>query len=110
MSQTPIILQAELDAFVDARGYYAGAIMPDGRVAMLVPRLFGVDVVVGAEPTEMAGVLELYTFAPARVGILAWFNWVRAGLEGEPEGWIRHRPSDRRRYPDGDPATERVEK
>ena len=39
--------------------------------------------------------------------VIAFLTWNPA-TETEPSGWVRHPPSGRRRFPDGDPATEEV--
>ena len=38
----------------------------------------------------------------------AAFNAWNPATEAEPTGWVRHPDSGRRRFPDGDPATEEV--
>jgi hypothetical protein len=96
-----------LAAFVLANDYWDGRRMPDGRVAFLIPRLFGMDIAIGAEPTEVAGLSDLYSYGDAATAIAAWAIWLVDGFEGEPILWIRHRPSNRRR-PNGMPSSEEV--
>jgi hypothetical protein len=43
-----------------------------------------------------------------RASAMAAFNHWNPATEPEPSGWVRHPPSGRRRFPDGDPATEEV--
>lgn len=98
-----------LVSFVAANGYFAGTYLPDGRVAFLIPLLLDqCDIGIGAEPTHMAGISERYSYRTAPEAIAAWATWIVNDLQGEPTGWVRHRPTDRRRWPDGDASTERI--
>lgn len=99
--------QARLALFVQQNRYMAGEFMPDGRVAFLVPRIFGVEICIGAEPTQVAGLTDLYSYAHVSHAVFAWQDWGDAEFAGEPDGWIRHRPSNRRR-PDGDASREEI--
>lgn len=39
--------------------------------------------------------------------LVSWVDWEAGGFEGEPQGWFRHIPSNRRRE-NGDPNQETV--
>lgn len=99
--------EAAVQAFVTEHGYWAGDLMPDGRVAFLMPQIFGVDICIGAEATEDAGLTERYSYNDASIALAAWSAWREAEFFGEPVLWIRHRPSNRRR-PSGDASREEV--
>lgn len=104
---TGLTREAETAAFAKKHGYWAGECMPDGRVAFVVPRIFTVDICIGDDPTEFAGISETYTYDRPTIAIAAWAAWREAGFDGEPVLWIRHQPSNRRR-PAGDPTQEKV--
>ena len=56
-----------------------------------------------------AGVAERWTYTETGLAWVAMQRWERAGFVGEPEGWVRHQPSDRRRtYRAGGDYTEEV--
>lgn len=85
--------------------------LADGRLLALEPLLTGFRLHVVASPWNM-GSDEVYDFpvddrdteAKARAAYVALHRWDGTG---EPEGWYRHRPSNRRR-PGGDPEQEYV--
>lgn len=99
--------EATVQAFVATHKYWAGDRMPDGRVAFLIPRIFTVEICIGAEPTEGAGLSETFTYAEPSLAVAAWEMWRTLKFAGEPVLWIRHQPSNRRR-PDGDAAREEI--
>lgn len=77
--------------------------LPDGREVWLAPLLFGgARLSIASDPLVAS---DVYDFQDADRACLEWMLWVPEG--GEPEGWYRHRPSNRRR-PGGDPTKEYV--
>lgn len=85
-------------------GDWAHRWMIDGRLLALEPLLMGgarLHVVTDATSTRSS---EIFDFQDADRGVVELFLW---SGEGEPEGWYRHRPSNRRR-PGGDPSKEYV--
>lgn len=78
--------------------------LPDGRLLALQPLLFGdfrLHVIASPQASRSQSV---YDFADAGAAAVALGLW---DGRGDPEGWVRHKPSNRRR-PDGDPAREHV--
>lgn len=75
---------------------------PGGKLSYVVELMFGrARVVYG----NRLGAEEMWDYDTADEAIFAQRQWDPAGPE--LQGWVRHRPSNRRR-PDGDPAREVV--
>ena len=77
--------------------------LPDGRDAVVVSQILGTArLIVGGRTASWYDDLWCYKSVDRAVSAMeAWDG------TGEPEGWIRHLPSGRRR-PDGDPGREYV--
>lgn len=78
------------------------------RAAAVVPRTFGRATLTVAR-TEADGLGlwdEGYDYESPDAALTALGEWILSGAP-EPEGWLRHVPSFRRR-PEGDPAREVV--
>lgn len=89
--------------YLDAEGYKMITLLPDGRVAALLPQLFNVALRAGL---DVYGYSESYSYESYEAAVSGLTEW--SGKEGtEPEGWIRHQPSNRRRT-DGDAETEYI--
>jgi hypothetical protein len=86
-----------------------GAIMTrdlgEGRGAWIYPMLHTFRIAVGA--VEGGGYDDCWCYKDLLNAYTAFCDWNPA-TEPEPQGWVRHPPSGRRRFPDGDPATEEV--
>lgn len=69
-------------------------------------RLWGAGAITSCEDelTAHAAFDEEWMFKTVEQAVEAFHKW---DGDGEPEGWIRHTPSNRRR-PDGDPSKETV--
>ncbi len=80
-----------------------GRLLPDGRVLDVV-NLFLSGLLTVSATADDVGYSEAYTYATETEAVLAFCLW---DGEGEPDGWICHRPSNRRRE-NGDPATEEI--
>lgn len=78
--------------------------LPDGRLLALEPLLFGVARLHVVEDERSTSSVSIYDFQDLPAAVVALAEWDGAG---DPDGWYRHRPSDRRR-PGGDPANEQV--
>jgi hypothetical protein len=85
------------------QGYQITKWLDDGRAAGLQAQLFSVNICVGSAE-DIAGYSEAYWYDNAPTAVIQFLKW---NGEGEPEGWIRHTPSNRRRT-GGDPATEYI--
>jgi len=77
----------------------------DGRVSYLQQMAFTVRISVSKD-AEDQGFEEFFEFQNVAAAFVAFEAW---GGDGEPEGWHRHVPSNRRR-PDGDPSREYIHK
>lgn len=64
---------------------------------------FNTQIIVGDE----YNVNERYTYANRAMALLAFVEWMNVYCRGEPRGWIRHQPSNRRRE-NGDPDKETI--
>lgn len=89
-------------------------VLPDGRKIALEPmiwdgwRMHVVALVDGpdGDMTWADRSTEMFTFPTYASGATAFLGWM--GAPGtEPDGWVRHQPSNRRRT-DGDPDREYV--
>lgn len=80
-------------------------VLPDGRVICLIPRMFGAIDLTLQPHIESVGPEQVWTYESQADALGAALTW--DGSEGEPMGWIRHRPSNRRRE-DGDPNRETI--
>jgi hypothetical protein len=77
----------------------------DGRGLWVYPQLYTFKLVIGA--IGAYGYDDHWCYKDFQDAATAFFLW--NPLESrEPEGWVRHPPSGRRRFPDGDPATEEI--
>lgn len=78
--------------------------LPDGRLLSLEPLLFGAARLHVVEDERLTASASIYDFTDLAVALEQLHRW---NGDGEPRGWYRHRPSNRRR-PDGDPEREHV--
>lgn len=87
-------------------GLLAQRTLDDGRHLGVEPLLFSrARLTVGtAEQHEVGCYEDAYDYDFRSEAFLAFVLWDGVG---EPEGWVRHKPSNRRR-PGGDPAQEHV--
>lgn len=76
---------------------------PDGRIVYAIATITAGQIVRGDRFT----VDDRWTYPGVVSALVAWAVWVARDFEGEPEDWIRHQPSNRRRE-NGDPALETV--
>lgn len=100
--------QAALVCFLVRNHYITGSYMPDGRVCFVKQTIpGGAQICISSTLDEMSGVSDLYSYDGWLVCSDAWASWAEGSFAGEPEGWVRHQPSNRRRR-DGDPSTEEI--
>lgn len=78
--------------------------LPDGRFLAVELLLWGAGRLHVARSMYDMGGSSVYDFTSADRAVVEMFMW---SGEGEPVGWYRHRPSNRRR-PNGDPSKEYV--
>ena len=81
-------------------GYIAGAKVAGGLAFVLVTVTGQGQIIVGTTD----GVEHRFTYESPSQALVALDRWDGTG---EPAGWHRHQPSNRRR-PDGDPSTEHI--
>lgn len=80
-------------------------VFDDGRVAVVLPGIFAYLLCVSSPDSWRLGCRDdVFTYTHAALAQAALEEWDGAG---EPDGWIRHQPSNRRR-PDGDASREFV--
>jgi hypothetical protein len=78
----------------------------DGRALWVYRMIYTYKLVIGRADSPAFD--NSWCYANERKALIAFDAW--NPLEQiEPEGWVRHPHSGRRRFPDGDPATEYVE-
>jgi hypothetical protein len=77
----------------------------DGRALWLYRKIYTFSIVIG--PLNSGGYDDFWCYKDLLSATVAFLEWNPA-IVPEPCGWVRHPPSGRRRFPDGDPATEEV--
>lgn len=86
-------------------GYWLERDLPDGRLAAVGPQLNGAaQIVAGKKDGWQDGHEEQWMYPTVPEALGAFAEW---DGKGEPEHWIRHVPSGRRRQ-DGDASKETV--
>lgn len=93
----------DLEEWGTTNGYSIVWQEQEGRIVALLENPFNTQIIVGDE----FSVNERYTYAQTVEAIWEFIVWTMDGCQGEPKGWIRHQPSNRRRIA-GDPATETI--
>lgn len=77
----------------------------DGRGVWVYQMIFTFKIVLGPIGLPVYDDHWCYKdFASVVIGFTDWNPLEKA----EPDGWVRHPPTGRRRFPDGDPQTEEV--
>lgn len=77
----------------------------DGRGIWVIPQLYTFKLVIG--PIGSCGYDDGWCYKDLPSVVEAFSEWNPAE-DAEPTGWVRHPMSGRRRFPDGDPATEEI--
>lgn len=77
----------------------------DGRGLWLRRQIYNWQLAIG--PILSREYDDQWEYLDGLVAIHAMAEW-NPLLTKEPTGWVRHPPSGRRRFPDGDPTTEEV--
>lgn len=77
----------------------------DGRSIWVYRMFYTYKMAIGR--TTAAGFDNSWCFKDLLTATLAFAEW-NPDMNDEPTGWVRHPHSGRRRFPDGDPATEEV--
>lgn len=85
--------------------WIARKVLADGRCVYLHTTLFNLRISVSPDVDSLF-VEQFYCFHSSIAAFQAIAEW---NGEGDPEGWVRHVPSNRRR-PDGDPEDEYIQK
>jgi hypothetical protein len=78
--------------------------LPDGRGLWLMQKLLGNTRLAVSAPGDTTGFDQTYCYHDADAAWRAVLGW---DGDGDPEGWVRHHQTMRRR-PDGDPDREYV--
>lgn len=84
-------------------GLIARKDLPDGRYTALTPQIFATILTISQAGDEL-GYSEAYTYEDPEKAAAAFEAWEG---NGEPDGWVRHIPSNRRR-PNGDASKEHI--
>lgn len=95
-----MVTAAEAVTFLNEQGYQWCFVEGD-RWYALRQFIYTVAIVSGPLDTIEIGYSDRWCFNHVGAAMLALAEWNARKLEGEPEGWHRHTPSNRRR----DPAT-----
>jgi hypothetical protein len=77
----------------------------DGRGVWIYPMLYTFKIAIG--PIGSLGYDDDWCYKDLESVVAAFALW-EPSTEPEPSGWVRHPSTGRRRFPDGDPATEEV--
>lgn len=80
-----------------AEGYWRGIALDPWTGAWLLPTIGAAQIIVGSLDAA-GGVAQRYSYQTATDALDAWRQWTTAPLVAvEPDGWVRHQPSNRRR-------------
>lgn len=90
-----------LEDWAKENGYTVAAYRYDGKIIAVLIAMYNTQIIVGDE----FGVNERYSYPTTLKALIAFDAWKEEDFKDEPEGWIRHQPSNRRRQ-DGDPTKE----
>lgn len=99
--------QDEVFKFSRENGYISGGRMPDGRYSFVLAGVTNGQIITCDDLDPAGAVSERYSYISTVEAHFRWVSWALKDYEGEPENWIRHQPSDRRREY-GDPAKETI--
>lgn len=77
----------------------------DGRGIWVYPMMYTFKLVIGSIGSRSYDDGWCYADLGSALSAVAFWN---PATEPEPSGWVRHPQSGRRRFPDGDPASEEV--
>jgi hypothetical protein len=77
----------------------------DGRGVWIIPMIYTTKLIIG--PIGAAGYDDGWCYKTRMRALQAFEEWNPA-TDKEPTGWVRHPTTGRRRFPNGDPATEVV--
>lgn len=94
----------EFQRWIIDNGYIGGAEMTDGTIVAVMPTVVGQGLLIVGDRHSVA---ERYSYQTPEAAVFAMLDWRANEWEGEPEGWHRHQPTNRRRT-NGDPAQETV--
>lgn len=100
--------ERDLIFFLSRNHYLCGTFTLDGRV-IFVKRTAAEQgqLCISASLDEMSGISDTYSYPTIKAAWHAWVQWDFKNFVGEPEGWIRHQPSNRRRR-NGNSSTEEI--
>jgi hypothetical protein len=96
-----------LDWLRESCGYLNISATGDGNWVAIREMLFSTADIIRGEIGDMIGHSEEWRYADTWGAVVALTLWKEIGFESEPEAWIRHVPSGRRR-PNGDISREYV--
>jgi len=107
--------QNEINAFVIENNYIFGLLLPRPvtreqgyQVAFVVPTVPGAATIKIGGLSQREGISETYYYDNLLDCMAAAAAWHETGFDGEPQGWVRHVPSNRRRtylVREGKPST-----
>lgn len=95
--------EEELTAWADENGYLTAARKENGDIVAVLVGVSNAQIIVGDKFT----VAERYSYLSTVEAVAEYAIWSSLGFKGEPGGWIRHQPSNRRRT-NGNPAEEYI--
>lgn len=85
--------QEWLDATCRLNGYVGGRLLDDGRYIALERQLYGAAAIIRSNVGDDFGRDDYWRYndlAPAMIALAKWDG------QGDPEGWVKHSPSNRR--------------
>ena len=80
-------------------------VLGDGRAIWLYKRLFNYVICIGK--IDDKAYEDFWEYTDSLIALHSMAEW-DPSVKAEPQGWVRHPPSGRRRFPDGDPESEEV--
>lgn len=83
----------DLMRFMIEQGYDTVRVEPDGRLVCSLPTAAGGSQIIRG---DLLNVEDRWSYPTRDAALVAVLRWSASGA-AEPEGWIRHQPSNRRR-------------
>lgn len=88
----------DLHNFLTHNRYACATRLPNNTIAFVHPSTYGqAQLGISPDANPNSGVTDRYTYRSLSAAIAALAAWEHRGFLGEPQGWHRHQPSNRRR-------------
>ena len=80
-------------AWLEEQGYVSPRIVDEGKWIAMERMLFGAVKILRGQLSDSAGYSDEWMYPSSIAAALAFSEW---NGQGDPDGWVRHKPSNRR--------------